>query len=966
MQSLFLQGQFLTIINWVILMNRTRFSVKSSILLSLAIAVIANAQTQDQKPTEEIVVTGSYAESLRKSLDLKRNSTGMVDAITAEDVGKLPDNNLAEALQRIPGVQISRTNGEGQQISLRGLGPSFARVLLDGMPVSAASEGSVDAQSRNREFDFDILPSEIFSQLSVAKTPRASLVEGGLSGTVDMRAPRPFDFSGFTTSYQLQGAYSSVSEKVDPKASLLISNTWNDNFGVLFSISSAQRTYRTDGWSAQGWTSGLVANNPPASGYAKGFDWYLPSVDPNNPATTAPEFVNESGLTNAQLANTQLPRLPRPELQIGDRNRIGSTLALQWMPSDRLSFNFDLLYSRLEADFDRYTNNMLVRNTGANTDSPDGFGYLRPLADFEIDDNNTLTRGTVRGAKFWSENRVFQQESDFLHTALGATFNITDNLTLDAKLARQESDFEWRMTTYLLLSEPGDVSLVIADRIPQVWPSVDLADTNNWKLNTMRVQPRTREETNENFALDLTWGDERRNLRFGVLANQFYRERLTYSSSIGTTQGSFLTPFGYTGENDLSTFDLTNFATPVPVDYHGKNIQDNLGYNSWAVTDLKAFGKMISYDALDAAANLDYQNSGSFEEKNLSAYIEANVAVDVFARELRINTGLRYVKTEQDLVGFIRIPTTPPAASNLFGLRAEDFGRNTISGEYSEVLPSLNLAYDISDSLMGRFALSRAMTRPDPTDIQPFTSMSTAGVVSQGNSNLDPYLADQIDLGIEWYFDEGAVLGGNIFYKEITGFVQRQNQPQPFRNAGIPLDTITDPTWLALIPQGLDTMLLFNTPVNLDSTTYLKGTELLYQQRLDNLLEGLGVSLNYTHLDSGSSTIVGLAKSNYNAGVYYERASYALRLSYNYRDDYVECQLNCGSTSPETQYRNAAGYLDLSGSLNVEALGQQLTLSLEVLNMLNEEEYSYNGYDTRAAVLNRPGRQLMIGIRGKF
>lgn len=944
-------------------MKNHRFTYKPSILLSLIIAASV-AQAQDQN-VEEVVVTGSYSASLKKALDLKRNSTNMVDAITAEDVGKLPDNNLAEALQRVPGVQISRTNGEGQQISLRGLGPSFARVLLDGMPVSAASEGSVDAQSRNREFDFDILPSEIFSQLSVSKTPRASLVEGGLSGTIDMRAPRPFDFSEFTASYSAQAAYSSVSGETDPKASFLISNTWGDTFGALFSLSTSERSYRTDGWSAQGWTSGLVAGNPPTAGYAKGFDWNLPSVSAANPTTTAPGFVNESGLTNAQLANAQFPRLPRPELQIGSRDRLGSTLSLEWKPSDTFSTNFDVIYSKLEADFDRYTNNMLVRNTNSGTNNATGFGYLTP-SNVQIDSNNTVTHAVLSGAKFWSENRVFQQESDFLHTGLGATWQIADNLKLEGKLGHQESDFHWRMTTYLLLSDPGTVTLDVDNRIPKVQPALNLADINNWNFNAVRVQPRAREETNDNIALDLTWGDDDRNLRAGILQNTFYRERLTYSTSVGTSQGNFLTPFGYNGANDLSTFNLSGFATPVPVSYFGKNIKDHMGYESWGVADLQAFGKLMSYSELDAAANLDFQNSGSFEETNLSAYIETNLTFDVFARELRLNAGLRYVQTEQDLIGFIRTPSTPPAASNLFGLRPDDFGRNTIKGDYSEVLPSINLSYNLNEDLLGRFSVSRAMTRPSPGDIQPFTSLSTAGVVTQGNPNLDPYLSDQTDLGLEWYFDEGAVLGGNLFYKEITGFVQRRNLPQPFRNAGIPLDTITDPTFLALLPQGLDTVLLFNTPVNLDTVTYLRGAEFLYQQNLDVVMEGLGISFNYTMLDSGKSTITGLAEDNYNAVVYYETDRYALRFSYNHRADYVECPLNCGSTSPEVQYRNEAGYLDFSSSYNVDALGKEMTLSFEILNWLDEEEYSYNGYEDRAAVLNRPGRTFMIGLRGQF
>jgi TonB-dependent receptor len=945
--------------------SRRRFSIGSAGLLSLCASAGVLAQgtaggSSDQ--LEEVIVTG-FRGSLEVALEAKRESVNFTDSISAEDVGKLPDNNLAEALQRVPGVQITRTNGEGQQLSLRGMGPSFARVLLDGMPVSAASEGSVDQQARNREFDFDLLPSEIFSKLEVSKTPRASIVEGGLSGTVNLQTPRPFDYADFTASYQLQGAYQDTSEEVDPRASFLLSNTWNDTFGALIAVSMSERTFRTDGWSSQGWTSGRVPGNPPDAGYSAGFDWNLPLVFANA-ANQAPGFVNESGLTNAELANAQLPRLGRPEVQVGTRDRMGGTIALQWRPSDVLSFNLDVLYSELESDFDRYTNNMLVRNTNSTTNTPTGFGYLTP-SNFVLDDNRTLASGTIQGAKFWSENRLFQQESDFLHVGLGSDWQISENINLELKASKAESDFRWRMTTYLFTSDPGNVNITVGGGIPRIEPQVDLANSANWIFDTVRVQPREREEENENFAFNLTFGDEERNIRVGALHNTFFRERLSYSSSIGVTQGAALTPYGYTGPNDLSTFDITNFTRVVPVDF-GEHFDESPGYNRWLVADLGAFAGMMDPGALDAAANLDFQNSGSFEEENVSAYVEANAAFDLGGHTLRANLGLRYVETSQEMIGFIRVPSTPPAAGNFFGLRAEDFGRNTIEGEYDEILPSLNLAYDITDSLIARFAASRAMTRPNPGDIQPFTSISTAGVVSQGNPNLDPYLSDQLDGGLEWYFTEGAVVGGNLFYKEITGFVQRTLVNQPFRNAGIPLDTITDPTILALLPNGLETILLFNTPVNLADTTYLKGIELLYQQRLDMLLQGLGLTINYTRLDSGDAVITGLADYNYNAVAYYENDRFAVRLSYNFRDDYIECERNCGSTSPESSFRRDAGYLDLSSSVNFEALGQELTLSFEALNLTDEEEYSYYGYENRTNTLNRPGRQYILGIRGSF
>lgn len=955
--------------------------------LSLCVSAgIAQAQQSttpgsDEK-LEEVVVTG-FRGSLEQSLEVKRENVNFTDSISAEDVGKLPDNNLAEALQRVPGVQISRTNGEGQQISLRGLGPSFARVLLDGMPVSVASEGSVDQQARSREFDFDVLPSEIFSALEVSKTPRASVVEGGLSGTINLKPPRPFDYDGFKASYQVQGAYQETSQKLDPRASFLISNTWNDTFGVLLSATYSERKFRTDGWSSQGWAVGHVG--PVASGTNRAavppsdwptrvanFNWNLPSVTAANPASLAPGFVNESGLTNAQLADVNIPRLGRPEVQDGKRDRIGGTAAVQWKPTDGLMFTLDFLYSKLTSDFDRYTDNELVRGTSSGQAGSTGFGYITPQ-NFQLDADGNLVSGTLHNVRYWSENRYFEQDSDFKHLGFTTDWQISDKFNAQLKASRADSDFRWRMTTFLLLSQDLDANITTkaGAHIPSITPTVDISNLSLWDLNAVRVQPRKRNETNDNLALNFKLGDEDLNLTFGYLLNDYERERLSFGSSVGATQGAALAPFGYTGPNALASFDLTGYARAVPVNF-GKGFSDSPGYSSWAVADLGAWRALMDPGALDAAANLEYTNSGTFEEKSNAFYVEANGRFDLGGHDLRANLGLRYVKTDTDMTTFTL--RTPPNGA-LFGLRPDDYDTVPWNSSDSRLLPSLNLAYNISDSLVARFAASRTMTRPDPTQMLPFTSFSTTGTVSQGNPDLDPYISDGLDGGLEWYFTEGAVLGVTAFYKEITGFIETRRGAEPFRNANIPLAAITDPTLLSFLPNGLDSTVQFARPQNRTDVTYLKGLELLYQQRLDMILQGLGATINYTRLKSNDGldaqglpkVIEGLAKNNYNATVYYKPGTFALRLSYNYRGDYVECRVNCfGVTAPETMYRKAAGYLDLSSSLNFGMMGHEMTLSFEALNLTNEEEYSYFGFQNRTSIYNHPGRQYILGIRGQF
>ena len=954
-----------------------------------AILFMLPAGAQETPPAEgealdEVVVSG-FRSSLEKSLEVKRTSTNFTDSISSEDVGKLPDNNLAEAIARIPGVQISRTNGEGQQINLRGLGPSFTRVTLDGMPISVASEGSVDQAARNREFDFDLLPSDLFSALEVAKSPQASIVEGGLAGTVNLRPARPFDYDGLAVSYKLEGSYQSSSEEFDPRASLLVSQNWDDKFGLLLNVAASQRSFRTDGWSAQGWTSGRVGPqvaNPmggatitqvtqnPLPGYAAGFDWNLPSLLPNNATTRADGFVNESGLTNIQLANAQIARLGRPEVQVGSRDRIGASFAAQFRANEKLDFSLDVLYAELEASFDRYTNNLLVRNTNAGTNNATGFGFITPR-NFVLDDNNQVISGTLENAKFWSENRDNDNTTEFASYTLTGNWQATDNLRFTAKVNTAKSDWDFRMNTYLFLSAPSNVSFEVnGNGIPTINPSIDISNSANWQFDTVRVQPRKRRETNDTYWLEGTYGDEEQSVKFGIVENTFERLRHQYSTSVGVTQGASLNQFGYTGPATLNTFNIGPYASVVPVNF-GEFFDADPGYTRWTVANLGAFNQLFNPATIDAAANLDYQNSGTFEETSTAAYLEFSRKSELAGHGLRFNTGLRWVKTEQDLTGFVQTAATPmapttPAINLLWNIREDDYAPNTTSGKYDEVLPSFNLAFDFTDKLIGRMGLAKTMTRPSPGDMMPFVSLSTAGVVSAGNPDLEPYFSKQIDLGLEWYFQEGAVLAANLFQKNIDGFTQRSNTLRPFRDAGIPLDGITDPTILALLPQGLDTILLFNQARNIPGITKIKGVELFYQQRLDFLLDGLGVNFNYTNLDSGERVVLGLAEDNYNAIVYYETPRFATRLSYNFRGDYVECTLNCNSTSPEAVFRAEAGYLDFNSSVNFETFGQKLTLSFEVLNLTDEEEYSFAGYENRAYVYNAPGRTFLLGLRGQF
>jgi len=294
--------------------------------IGLALSGTALAQDAGTNPTDldTVVVTG-YRASVEKALDIKRGEAGVVDAIVAEDIGKFPDLNLAESLQRIPGVVITREAGEGRNISVRGLGPDFTRVRINGME-ALTTVGAGDQSggtNRGRGFDFNVFASDLFSQLMVRKTASADVEEGSLGATVDLRTARPFDYDGFTFAASGQAGYNAMAEKADPRMAALISNTFADGtFGALLSVAYSERQALEEGSNTGRWANG------PSNG----------------------NFNAASPFAAARSADVYHPRFPRYVQMEHEQKRLGATGTLQWKPSDATEFSLDALYPQDRCD----------------------------------------------------------------------------------------------------------------------------------------------------------------------------------------------------------------------------------------------------------------------------------------------------------------------------------------------------------------------------------------------------------------------------------------------------------------------------------------------------------------------------------------------------------------------------------------------------------------------------------------
>jgi iron complex outermembrane recepter protein len=915
----------------------------------LAISAVANGQetAPDSTPEgaetiEEVVVTGFRA-SLNAALSDKRAATGAVDSIRAEDIAKFPDSNLAESVQRVPGVSIARDAGEGRNISVRGLGPQFTRVRINGMEAMSTTGGtdSSGGANRNRQFDFNVFASELFNSITARKTASAEVDEGSLGATVDLKTARPFDFNEFTMVGGLKAAYNDLGEDVDPRATFLISNTFGDGqFGVLFSAAYAERNLIEEGASTVRWDQGS-------------------SVGGFNPAS-AP-----TGVTLAQANAAFHPRIPRYGRLSHEQERLGLTTAFQWQPNDANLINLDLLYSDFKAKRDEnFMSAFSFSRTAAQGGKPQTL-----LRQGEIDANGTLVYGLFDDVDFRAESRHDELQTKFYSAALSASHELSPSWTLSETVGYSRSDFNNPIQTTFTLDRSNSDGYSWdyrgSSRLPAFNYNVDVTNPANWTFgpfaggsSEIRIRPQGVDNTFQVAKVDLKW----------------------------TASDMFALKFGV----DYKKFDFVSWEqrraseTVVPVLPAGTTLAD-------LTTVLSGFGKGLgvpsgtptawlipNYNAMVEAFNI-YSNTGTFAlgdinnnsargnnravtETNQGVFVQGDFTMD-WGIPVRGDIGVRYVKTEQESQGY-----TPTGGVAQLA---------TAENDYNEVLPSLNIVGEVSDNLLVRFGAAKVMTRPALGSVTPGGAINLVGnlSVNSGNPQLEPTRAKTYDLSVEWYFQEGALLSGAIFYKDIDTFVQTLVEAMPFNQSGLPLSL------LAGTPLTGTEVFQFTRPVNTEGGP-LKGFELNYQQPFSFLpgkWSNFGTLLNYTYVDSKidyvtsntgatppvENDLVNLSKNAWNATLYYEEGGLSLRTSASYRDRYLtNVPAANAPTIQDAEGTNETLNVDFSASY---AINDNLSVSLEGLNLTDEANDQF--IDTtadREVVYTHTGRQIFLGARFKF
>ncbi len=940
---------------------------RASLLLGASLAVLtfagaAQAQSTpaDDQPTavDEIVVTGFRA-SLQNALNIKRKEAGVVDAISAEDIADFPDTNLAESIQRIPGVSIDRDAGEGRSITVRGLSSEFTRTRINGIEAQATT-GATDSSggvNRGRGFDFNVFASELFNNITVRKTASAEVEEGSLGATVDLRTARPFDYSGFNAVASVQGGYNDLSENWSPRFAGLISNTWMDGkFGALLSLAYSDKSSIEEGFSSVRW----------------------------GPANGDNGFLNPEALPGGKDAAGGLfhPRIPRYGRLSHEQERLGATLSLQWRPSDATTISLDGLYSKLDSTRQENFLEAWSLSRNASQGGKPGVTIVDAVADAETGE---LVYLLLDGMDMRTEERFDELKSEFSQYTLEIEHDFSDSVRFRGVAGRSESTFDNPLQVNAIIDHQDGAGWSIDFRdnrdLPKIDYGFDVTDPNQWTitgpagvqpLSELRMSSSSQSNTYTTFEGAFEFDiDDRMTFKVGASYKEYQSEGSGYARKTNTAPAI---PGG------ASIGGLTYL-----LDGFGRNLDLPAGSaTAWISPNLDAIVKAYGADCLcdTGVAGGDFRLLGlengstalgswrDVTEKDTGLWAQLDWNTEWVGRPVRGNFGARWVNTEIEAAGY----------SSLSGVTTRITGANN----YDDILPSLNLSIEPVENVMVRFGAARVMARPPVTSLVPVFSLSAPNAANRtaslGNVNLDPYRADTFDLSLEWYFAPESLLSLAFFYKDISTYVQTTQQRLTYAE----LTAMNPQAFPAAADRPPAEDYVFSRPTNTPGGP-LKGFEISYQQPftfLPGAFSNLGVQANFTHVESEidycttaactayvKANLVNLSPDAWNATLYYDDGRFNARVSAAYRDTYYQQvpAANGGSRGIVATGKTETLSIDASASFDIT---DHLTLTLEGINLTDEANRQnhgeLDGVRDSTYVYHHTGRQVFVGARYKF
>ncbi|HUZ13864.1 MAG TPA: TonB-dependent receptor [Caulobacteraceae bacterium] len=901
---------------------RRRILLGSASIAAVVIAAapaLAATDTSTSTATE-VVVTG-IRQSLQRAIAIKRQNTDQVEAISAEDIGKLPDKNVADALQRLPGVNTeSAASGEGgfdenDRVSIRGTSPSLTQVTVDGHSIATGDWFILDQfQTVGRSVSFTLLPAEIVQSTIVYKTQDASLLEGGVAGVVDLLTPNALDYGKqFTFEGTLEGAYNSLRKEVEPWANATVA--WHDpddTIGVSVQGFYEDRTLERFGQETLGYT-GITSAMP-------------------------------IGAANPTLVGVQAPTLIGSTLFQQERKRYGGHFDVEWRPSQRLQLNLDGFYSKLKAS--NVNDNYMY--WGANE-----LGNNLPTS-FTVR-NNTLTSAVwpllnpagkpVDGIVV---DNIVRPGSDAYtsYVNLDGKFEATDHLTLSGQVGYTQGEGQTNGSPSFEVDAPTGVSYQPSGNGWQVTPTnisasspVGLANDWAWNEAFTAKDKEIYGKVDGDYALD---DGVFRDVLFGVRGAQHTRQ------VDGWDRGCSLGANGACWTSPPMPFSATN-----PVPYPGGFNAGALGIPgllipiagnpSTIVGILNSIKDGVHGPLSSIVQPLNYYWPGSFkvQENDYAGYVMARVSGEGW----RGNFGVRLVETQENAFA----NTSDPSGLHQGDVLSSAFGPyyvDHVRHDYFDALPSANLTFDLRRNLLLRVSAAETMSRPDYSALGGTVTLTDLTLTGNGgNPNLKPIKAAVYDAALEWYYMPTSVAAVSVFYDDLSSYVTFGNHRAVYQDQ-----------FLSKPGSPVFATYTISSPAN--TTGMVRGVELQVQQPLPY---NFGFQANFTYIDdhdANGNALVGTSKVTYNLVGYYEIKWVNVRLAYTYRSHYF-VGLDRGADETQAGY----GELDASANFNVT---RNVTFSVDALNLTNTLLKYYAANPTQVRAVYDNGTQVYAGFHVKF
>lgn len=821
------------------------------------------AQAAEAQGGEEIVISGFRA-ALAAAIETKRNADAIVDSVSAEDVGKFPNTNVAEALTLVPGVTVDRAFGQGEKVSILGTDPALNRTLLNGQTVASADWFILDTPGRT--FNYALLAPQLVGRVDVYKSPEARIDEGSIGGTVNVVTRKPLELKAFTVAGSLGYLYNDRSEKGDVQGSALVS--WRNEagtFGILASFQRAKDRLRRDGLESYG----TMRANQWAGG------------NPDNPIDSRTRgCLGACATTLTANLNAVSPNAFGTSYFEQGRERLTYSATAQWKPVDELTLEFNWL--KIDATYDNLNQSMYAFQ--GNT-----WNSLGQLTDITVQDG-VVTRATFDNALsvLDVQYREAEMHSNTYHGKLnwdGGSWDVNlEGGFSDADGGTKRQVFleflNWADYTVDISGAPGSPGTIDYATDVQTNPAAFVTDPG-WSGNTVTKPTSDKERYGQvDFGFDFDGALKRIQLGYK------YRRHQTAQQYAGISLNGLAVAAGQFSPETVADNYLRGI-NGVNDEMAGRFI-----ISGGAMVDFLE-GRTLPTPSIFAAPEFTAGNWEVTEDIH-AVYGQANFETD----GLRGNFGVRYVSTSTSSAGYVCAPGTACSAP-------AHWLWQTTKTSYEDVLPSMNIVATVKENLLFRFAAAQVIARPNYADLTNFFWLSDGILIGGGgNPNLKPYKSGNLNASLEWYFAPRAILAAEVFYKDIDNYILQRTAPEQYFNQS----------------QGFVTTYQISRPYNA-GTAKVKGFALAYQQ---NLPLGFGVLANYTYSDGEGTAGADLpynSRHQVSLSPFFESGPVAIRGTYTWRSKYFT-----GVDRGDNMYVRDSANVDVSATYNVtENIG--ITLS---------------------------------------